>query len=234
MNIYFKNRKIHSLAEWEQTFSPKQWKEHHSAWALAQFVIGNNGISAIEQDISEALAKPVTIECAAIECAVPFDAFPRHSMRDMVLTGKTSSGERVFVAIEAKVEEPFGKSVKAEYVDALKDKLAHPNSKKSERIENLLSKIAPEEMPDKSSLKYQLFHATAATISKDAEFLIMMALSFDFTDGYVVSPSSRNRNKSDFKDFMNAVHASLDTSGKTYSAKIAEKDIRFIYLDKTL
>lgn len=67
-----------------------------------------------------------------VETSVKFDDYKRPSQRDMILTGELKNSDRVFITVEAKVDESFGKTIGNSII-----------SQSSHRAKELLKKFIP-------------------------------------------------------------------------------------------
>lgn len=110
-----KGQTIETMAEWKRLYdSPRtkhQWKEHRSAYSVAEFILNRNGAEALRARVSDAIGETVQFERNTPEMEVRFDQFGRGRMHDLGISGKSASGKSVFVGVEAKVDEPFGAPV---------------------------------------------------------------------------------------------------------------------------
>ena len=117
-----KGAPITNLADWAKLYdSPRsshQWKEGRSAYSAAEFIINRNGAESLRARVSDALREPVVFDRIVPEHEVRFDQFGHGRMHDLAVFGKTSSGQTLFVGVEAKVDEPFGASVRDAYLAA--------------------------------------------------------------------------------------------------------------------
>lgn len=105
---------ITSLEEWAAIYAnpqqSHQWKEHRSAYSVAEFMLNHNGGDAIQSRVSEALGYSVQLDRAIPEYEVRFDQYGRGRVHDLGVFGHTKTGKSIFVGVEAKVDEPFGAS----------------------------------------------------------------------------------------------------------------------------
>ncbi|WP_455586665.1 DUF6946 family protein [Bacteroides sp.] len=226
--IKVKNTEISNFKEWEHAFHDSMhWKEGRSAYSLADFVINRNGIERITEILGRCGYIGLQLLSCDIEIPVKFDDYKRPSQRDMILTGKLKNS-RVFITVEAKVDENFSKIIGNSII-----------SQSSHRAKELLKKFIPYYKEQDKKLRYQLFHATAATIEKgdygqDFQISIMLILVFK-TKGYGnnVDYNERKgqRNYKDFCDYMQAIGAKriIDKETDVWSLNFKGKEVVFIY-----
>ena len=200
MEIRDRNKKrITSIQEWEDHFRSKsdKWKEGRSAHTLAKFVLDKEGDRHIQEHVSKVLAENVRLEVAEPEYEVRFDKYKgKGRNHDLAIFAKTESGKRIFIGLEAKVDEPFGEPISKEYDDGLK-KQKNEATNVPERIRGLLKLYFPQE--DIKSLEereildapYQLLHGTAGTVAVDADIWILYVIVFQ-TQEYTDKDGERN------------------------------------------
>ena len=199
---------LSSIADWAKLYdSPRsshQWKQHRSAYSVAEFILNQGGAVRLKARVVEAIGEPIEIERAVPEYEARFDRFGRGRMHDLAMFGKTSSGKSLFIGVEAKVDEPFGATVRDAYLTAKAKQLRGEPTNAPERIENLLKLHFPK--PDLSSfeVRYQLLYATAGTISAGAEVSVLFVVVFT-TPLYSELLSAQNHR--DYLDFLVKVGA---------------------------
>lgn len=161
------------LKEWKAQFceieqSNRHWRVGRSAHSLADFFIYHHGEDRIKAEVNKVLVQDPIIELmeAEIECKCPFDDYRNARRQDMGIVGKTKNGKKVFIGVEAKVDEPFGPTVGKALQEAEAYVRQHPRSKRVTRIIELCGKfdVKPED-EGMSDLRYQLFHFAAGTAS---------------------------------------------------------------------
>lgn len=219
-----KNGKVETLNQWEANFNDgRHWKEGRSAYSLAVFVLERDGLNRIAEILKPSLGDNVEFQSCDVEASVKFDNFPRPSQRDMVLIGKVNNVGKVFITVEAKVDESFGNKVS--------------QIQNKGRLGDLLRKFSLTDFSDKQNLRYQLFHAAAATIEKgnygqDFQKSVMLVLVFK-TKGYRndVDYNQRkgDKNYGDFCNFMKAIGASKQGDNEVWTLDHDGKEITFIY-----
>ena len=140
-----KGQTIETMAEWKRLYdSPRtkhQWKEHRSAYSVAEFILNRNGAEALRARVSDAIGETVQFERNTPEMEVRFDQFGRGRMHDLGISGKSASGKSVFVGVEAKVDEPFGAPVGEVYLGAKARDEADEATNAPELIEQLYRRI---------------------------------------------------------------------------------------------
>lgn len=223
-----KNNLVADYSVWQKHYP--NGKEKHSAWEFGKFIMNNNGLSKIQNIIEKAIGEKVIFSKTTIEKGVKFDDYQRESQRDMVIEGKTKSGENIFITIEAKVLESFGGTIQSELKAAKIYKKKHEKSQRAIRIEELYEKLMhTNKSIENSDLRYQLFHTAASTAYIKSDIAIMMIL--DLTNFANVEHSQRNKN--DFINFMNALNAKeIDkTNHSHYEAIVFDKTIKCLYVE---
>jgi hypothetical protein len=183
MKITGKNREIKDFAEWEDAFGGNNWKDGYSACSLAKYFTEPNlenskGLSFIREFMGRFGYNNVEFLSADIEHQSPFDEIKRGKKRTHDLFVLTeSSDKRIPICIEAKVDEPFGRSISSAYNEALKYKANHGESNQPGRIEKLCKDLFGititenekfEKNEELGKLKYQLFYYLAGSF-KDAK-----------------------------------------------------------------
>ena len=206
-------------------------KDGHSAWEFGKFIFKQEGLNKIQNVIEKSIGEDVKFDKVFIEKGVKFDEYQRESQRDMVIQGETAKGRKVFITIEAKVAETFGGTIKSELHAAKKYLEEHSKSKRAERIEKVYKDLlGSNNNIENSELRYQLFHAAASTAHEMSDLGVMLVVEL-LSDS--INKRSLQRNKDDFKAFMEALHANDLQSADylTYDVKIMDKAIRCIYAE---
>ena len=200
-----RNLKSYSMNAWRDLFceidSIKHWKKGRSAQSLAEFILERNGEREIIAAVNSVLYidKVDALTDAVIECNCSFDCYPTPRRQDMGIWGKTVSGKRFFIGIEAKVDESFGPTVSEAISEAIAYRDQHPKSKRVERITELCRNfgVTAEQV---SQLRYQLFHYTAGTASVPGiDIHIMLTLVFKTSE---YNESKGRQNKLDYETFI--------------------------------
>lgn len=197
-----------SLAEWAKLYeSPRsshQWKQHRSAYSVADFILNRNGAESLNGRVAAAVAEPIEFERAVPEYEVRFDRFGRGRMHDLAIFGRTASGKSIFVGVEAKVDEPFGAPVRDAYLTAKAKQIGGESTNAPERIEELIKLHFAK--PDISSfdVRYQLLYATAGTLAAGADLSVLYIVVFK-TPLYSEKLSAETYR--DYVDFLGRVGA---------------------------
>lgn len=227
--IRVKNKEISSLKDWENAFNGgKLWKKGRSAYSLADFMLNRNGIKTITEILDRCGFCGIQFLSCDVEASVKFDEYSRTSQRDMILIGELENREKVFITVEAKVDESFGGTIGCSKID-----------QKSNRVEGLINKFILHFKESDKKLRYQLLHATAATIEKGSygkafQKSIMLTLVFK-TKGYGkdvdYDRNKGDRNFEDFCDFMQAIGANREGQSNVWNLNFKGQEITFIYAD---
>lgn len=232
---------INNLIEWENYFlksnsKKKHWKDGRSAKSIAEFMINKNGIQIITNVISKILSEKVTFSKAIPEFEVRFDNFGNGREHDLGLFGKTDSNKRVFVGVEAKVDESFNEKISDIYIKAKSKELNGESTNAPKRIEKLIQRNFNNITPDKFNLRYQLLYSTVGTLDakidgKKADVSILLIIIFQ-TNLYNKQKGSKNHK--DYIQFIKAVNSKKIYNSQNvdlYKLKIDGKDIYSVYMN---
>ena len=237
-------QKIAALDQWRSRFfegasKARHWKKGRSAHSLAEFIINTrNGANHLEERISAVLSRPVALEEAKPEYLARFDSYPGNpSNLDLGITGlvgPSGSSGNLFVGVEAKVDENFGKTVGSTYLSAMKKRNGGANTNTPERVKDLLSKYFSCEDPPESSRfadnRYQLLTGCAGTVAAEAEIAVFYILIFR-TSAYVERRALANQE--DYERFIEAAGGKPLTRGGDFIRAdvltVAGKDLVCVY-----
>ena len=199
------NLKSYSMNAWGDLFceidSTKHWKKGRSAQSLAEFILERNGEREIIATVNSVLYNDNVdaLTDAVIECNCSFDRYPTPRRHDMGIWGKTVRGKRLFIGIEAKVDESFGPTVSEAISESIAYRDQHPKSKRFDRITELCHSFGVT-TEQAGQFRYQLFHYAAGTASVPGiDIHIMLTLVFK-TSEYDESKGSQN--KLDYEKFV--------------------------------
>ena len=181
-----------------------QWKQHRSAYCVAEFLLERNGDQAIQARAAEVLGQGIKLEKAIPEYEVRFDRYGRGRVHDIGVFGRTESGQKVFVGVEAKVDEPFGPTLHDAYLEAKAKRIVGISTKAPERIEQLLALHFTEPDPTMFDVKYQLLYATAGTIAAEADIHLLYVIVFKTP---LYDESVGRKNYRDYIHFVNKADA---------------------------
>lgn len=199
---------ITTLEQWAKLYdTPQQshqWKEHRSAYSVAEFILNRAGASQLESRVSSALGEGVSFEKAIPEYEVRFDEFGRGRVHDLGIFGETASGKSIFVGLEAKVDETFGAMVKDAFLKSKSKQITGTSTNAPERIEKLLALHFSEPDPAMFNVRYQLLYATAGTLAEKADISVLYVAVFK-TPLYDESIGANNYR--DYIHFVNKVGA---------------------------
>ena len=207
---------ITSLDSWKTAFlevdsKKEHWKEGRSAHSLGHFfdpqkTIGEDKLKEYLRSIP-ALNGEITFDIGVIEFESKFDQFRgKGRAHDLAIWGNCGSN-KLFVGIEAKVDESFGETIENALNEAKKRAKSNSNSKGVERINGLTDKFLSNiDSAECNKLRYQLLHYLAGTLTQaqrsGASIAIMPVLVFKTSD---YNPSIASENKKDYEMFMNAL-----------------------------
>ena len=177
-----KGNPISTMEHWRSLVRKDQWREGRSAHALADFMLNNSGASLIESRISSVVSLPVRLEHGIPECAARFDMYRGSARLDIGISGQIGTGDSLFVGLEAKVNERFGRTVCGKYLEAIKYMERNPGSNAPARIRELLSGyFADTDEPCVSrfsDIGYQLLTAAAGTVASPAHVSVFYVAVF--------------------------------------------------------
>jgi len=202
---------IETLEDWERFAGPKsahQWVDGRSAKEAARTWLEGAPLK-LPLEVSSVLEScpdfgPVLEWHAEPEVRLPFDNFPGEPRNsDLVLWARDGHGPFV-VAVEAKADEPFGRTVGETLSDGLEKRIENPRSKLLDRVEQLARSLLPAQArggPSAAELRYQLLTACAGALAEaerqSCERAIMLVHEFitDKTDNVLHQANSADLNK---------------------------------------
>ena len=183
MNIQDRNgNPINNFDDWAALYeTPQQshqWKEHRSAWSMADFVMQRDGAGHLQARVGDVLGQPVSFERAVPEFEQRFDAFGRGRVHDLGLFGQVADGRSLFVGVEAKVDESFGPTVRDSYLQSKANQITGTSTNAPERIEQLLALHFSKPDTAMFDVRYQLLYATAGTLAAGADISVLYVVVF--------------------------------------------------------
>jgi hypothetical protein len=229
-----KGNTISNISEWKKIYaSPRsehQWRVGRSAQSVAEFVLNHDGTQRLAEKISEALTQPVIFEKAVPEFEVRFDEFGHGRMHDLAITGRVGESQRLFVGVEAKVDEPFGEIVRESYLRAKTRQISGKSTNAPRRIEGLLKMHFSNDDPKMFDVRYQLLYATAGTVAAGADISVLYVVVFRTK---LYDPVKGAENYRDYLDFMTKVGAEpmklSDGSVQGHQLSINGKELLCLY-----
>ena len=178
----------------------------------------------MEKRMSAVLSRQVMLEQATPEYLAKFDSYPGNpSNLDLGITGylnRSSLKEGLFVGVEAKVDEPFGSTVRSRYSLAMKTREAGKNTNSPERVTGLLSNyFSVKDSPCSSrfaDIRYQLLTGTAGTVATPYDVCVFYIMVFQ-TSLYDERKGLKNRQ--DYENFVAAAHGEfLMQDGRSFQS----------------
>lgn len=164
---------ITSVDEWLQYAPPKQndrhWRDGRSAMALAKACLGN-GVSELPVELRD-LLRPLGVTSGEFEgtpeARIPIDNLAGEPANvDLAVLLPSDAGVTA-LAVEAKADEPFGRTVGA-VLRAGAERIAADEATNSvTRVQGLTALLLPpwrEGLPHLGELRYQLLTGTAAAV----------------------------------------------------------------------
>ena len=215
---------ICDLQTWHRCAPPKQRKKHwqdgrsakESARAWLEF-----GPDSIPSEIGKALGTNPDFGTlrpgwsAEPEAHVSFDEFGGPANVDVLLLAEDNRGPLV-IAVEAKADERFGKTVEQTLRAAIKRRAKNPASKGVTRLQQLATAVLgvpSNRLPEIGNLRYQLLTASAAALAeaqrKPAHRAVVVIHEF-VTDR--TSDSKHHRNAADLDAFVSELSRGAVTS----------------------
>ena len=184
---------LDSMEKWKNAFckidgDASHWKAGRSAQSLAEWVLSGEACKTITNELNKLTElKDDLVRCfdrAEIECLCPFDSYPNPRRQDMGIWGRTESGKVFFIGVEAKVDEPFDRTLR-EVMESAKAKLIKtPSSQSLARISGLCRWFGiniddGSVCSDDANLRYQLLHFAKGTADiENVDFRIMLLVTF--------------------------------------------------------
>lgn len=238
MEIVYNEKILKTVEDWHKYVytgnKSRNWRPGYSAESLAQYICNNDGIKNIEKVISSILNEDVCIDSATPEKEIHFDKYGHGREHDLAITAKTATGKKVFIGIEAKVNEEFGDTICKKYLEGKTKELNGVNTNLCNRIESLMRTYLPNPINEEDfNLRYQLLHATAGTMAADDSykqifdyhiFLVLTFLTSNTDDAKVDS------NYSDFNKYVKRLHVcAINDFKDTYSTKVADGNLILAY-----
>lgn len=221
---------VRELIDWGK-HAPKRYldRQDRSAYSLAHFFTdginekNNSGYKLVQFILDQCKLNQCNISATAeikgyFEFPSKFDKFKNPRKNDLSLViGKT------YIAIEAKVDEPFGETIEIAKNSAKKYQEEHPQSNRINRIENLIEEYL--KYSDYKDLRYQLLFYFAAGIKiNDFEnfpelnykfnTIILPIIAFNKTQNKY-SKKKVSRNFDDYQNFMEKAGFNLVNKGTT-------------------
>lgn len=229
MILEYKENLISNLSDWENYVftgkKKKHWKEGRSAYSLADFIINNNGIKQIQHILSPVIKEDFVLDKASPEFEARFDNYGHGREHDLAIWGKTNSGKKLFVGIEAKVDESFGDTIATAYNKAQAKINRGENTNAHMRIKELLEYNFDNVFEEDYKLRYQLLFSTAGTLCIEADIYIMLILVFKTND---YDKENGAKNYSDLEGFLKKANAK-DKGNNSYQLTINKKELTIVY-----
>ena len=169
--------------------------EHDGVARIEEIV--NGILTTIKKNDNEDWAS----EEAIFEYESIFDNYRHGRMHDLVLR---DTKKRVFVGIEAKVNEPFdSRDIQTAYLSGLLRRAKGESSNITSRIESLIRRTNFRQFKKEDLLlKYQLLFSMIGTACEDAEYCIFLVLVFKTS---LYDEVAGTENYHDYQKFMNAI-----------------------------
>ena len=229
MRIEYRGNVITNLSEWRDFVyvgkKAKDWIDGRSSPSLVEFIINNNGEQKIIELVYPQIKENFTLDVAYPEYEVSFDEYDNGREHDLGIYGKTESGRKIFIGVEAKVDESFGGTVASAYLTGKAKELNGENTNAPIRIEELLKFNFKAIKASDFKLPYQLFYSTAGTLCIDADIHILLILVFK-TDDY--NDKKGDKNYKNLQAFLKRTEA-IKIADNTYELNTNNKVLSIIY-----
>jgi hypothetical protein len=215
MRISKSGHDIQSVEDWFTYAPPKkgilQWEDNRSAKELARSWF-RKGLGSPPDEMRELLERnfqtEIVFDEVKPECVIKLDDFAgEHRNCDLVVTCNVGK-KRMVINLEAKADEPSGDLIGEYY-----DQMLGSRSKVPQRITQLSLALFGHG-PDTAvrRLRYQLLHATAATLveAKENEACMALFLVHEFWSA-TLNKNKLTQNRNDWENFVRTF-PELDTT----------------------
>ena len=193
-------RQLDSVDDWRGLHDPEQWRQGRSAYSVADFIVNRRGARKVQERISSVLGEPVILHKLIPEYEVRFDRHGKGRFHDLGIFGETYSGSSLFVGVEAKVDERFGKYVSEEWLDAERKRNRGERTRMPQRIRELCARFdGGPEITEDADIRYQLLYGTAGTVCAGMDVSVFYVAVF-LTDDY--DSSIGESNYQDYRKFI--------------------------------
>ena len=222
---------LKTLDDWQAIHKPKHWKRGRSAYEVADFIVNRSGADKLARRVSLVLGDTVQFEQITPEFEVRFDKYGKGRFHDIGIVGETAHGERLFIGVEAKVDESFGLTVAEEWQKGQRTVAGGKRTHLPDRIRELCSRFQDGPgIRETDQIRYQLMHGTAGTVSACAECSVFYVAVF-VTDAYNHAKGEANYN--DYLAFVRQVGGGVMPNGgdgaTSHALRVAGKRLITIY-----
>lgn len=231
-----KGNEIKNINDWHSfifasSTKKSHWKDGRSAKSLAEFMMNENGETFIKKVVSELLKENILLEDAIPEFEMRFDNYRHGREHDLAIWGTTDSKKKVFIGVEAKVDERFNKTISEAYISAKVEELNGKATDAPKRIEELLKRHFKEIKPEYFKLRYQLFYATAGTLAEKADISIMLIIVFQTNLCNKVIAIENHKDYIQFIDSINSKRIDSTTDVDIHELTIGDKALYSVYVN---
>lgn len=218
---------IQSVEDWEKYAPPKrksQWKDCRSAKELAKAFF-RNGKAGFPEELYEILSSicprdTLTIERAVAEKTTQLDHRKGEQRNHDLYIEARCKDETVTACIEAKVDEPFGKTIRDTVEKGLK---RNPRAQIKARVDELSQAIfgcGYSDDASQGSLRYQLLTAISGTMiaatEKSASRAIFIVYEFRTPKSHPHKVEENERALTDFVAYLTRGKVASVIPGKLY------------------
>ena len=232
---------INDIKDWEKYLfldskKEKHWKKGRSAYEIANFLINEKGEEIIQHTIENVIGSKVSFDYGIPEMEVRFDSFGHGREHDVGIFGSTNSGKRVFVGIEAKVDETFNEKISETYLKAKSKELSSISTNSAKRIEGLLKRNFKIVKPEHFDLRYQLLYTTVGTLDakEKEEYLDLYFLFVIVFKTELYNELKGIENYKDYIQFINNLDSEKiksDNNLDIHKVRLDNKELYTIYMN---
>ena len=226
MIVEYKGKQISNIKDWKKCAKKKDWKVGRSAYSLADFIINKKGETYINNEVSKVIGEDLTLNKSYPEHEVRFDKYGQGRVHDLGIYGTTKSGKKVFIGVEAKVDETFGNTISGAYLEAKVKELNSKRTNAPKRIEELLTRNFGELKKNYFNLHYQLLYSTLGTTHAKADMHLFFVLVFKTSLSNV---DKIKNSKKDYINFFGELGAIRLPQSDNFEAEIEGKKLMVIY-----
>lgn len=225
MRYFYKDKEILSKEEWKNAFcksyngtnEDKHWKVGRSAERLAEDFMGKNpqGEKSLVEMVKQLTgAQSVSLNTAKIEHTSVFDKYNRPRIQDLAIWGE-ADGKKIFIGVEAKVDEPFGSVTLTQQKAKIKKMKEEKKSTDADkRLNDLVRDFLDNKIDENESLSYQLLYYLAGSFrEKDVDIIIMPVIVYK-SDLY--NETKGKKNHATYTSFMNKLLKKVEGRNDIY------------------
>lgn len=213
MTTFYGYKRLTTVDDWRGLAGEDKWVPTRSAYELAHCWHQSRGlpgpIARVLNISGHELIREISFDLCLVEKPVFLDTRIAPSMTDLMAYGRNAKGDAVVFAVEGKADEPFGSRVWAWVRGDAKNPTmsAEPRRTRMHRLK-FLAKHLSKEIPQNSTLRYQLLHRTVSAVLEAQLHGAVAAVVLVHAFG----PEAAD-NFSDFSEFLRELGGSGVTKG---------------------